>query len=78
MRRSIACRVAAVYDGRGFQNYVNRGQQGAAEVRLAPQHAGRSSIGVRMNLVNNFKGEIRLARSRAARCPRPSFSRYQA
>lgn len=54
--------VAAVYDGREFRNYVNGIQDGAAEIRLAPQGPGRSSIGVRINLVNYFKGAIHLAR----------------
>jgi hypothetical protein len=54
--------VAAVYDGRAFSNYVNGTRQGVAEIRFAPQGAGRSSIGVRMNLVNYFKGAIHLAR----------------
>jgi Concanavalin A-like lectin/glucanases superfamily len=54
--------VAAVYDGREFRNYVNRVQQVAADIRFAPQKAGRSSIGVRMNLVNYFKGAIHVAR----------------
>ena len=54
--------VAAVYDGREFRNYVNRVQEGAAEIHFDPQGAGRTSIGVRMNLVNYFKGAIRVAR----------------
>jgi hypothetical protein len=54
--------VAAVYDGREFRNYVNGKQEGAAEIRFAPQKPGRSSIGVRINLVDYFKGAIHLAR----------------
>jgi len=54
--------VAAVYDGREFRNYVNGTQEGAAEIRLAPQGPGRSSIGVRINLVDYFKGAIHLSR----------------
>jgi Concanavalin A-like lectin/glucanases superfamily len=54
--------VAAVYDGREFRNYVNGTQEGAAEIRFAPQQAGRSSIGVRINLVDYFKGAIHVAR----------------
>ena len=50
--------VAAVYDGREFRNYVNGTQEGAAEIRFAPQKPGRSSIGVRINLVDYFKGAI--------------------
>ena len=54
--------VAAVYDGKTFSNYVNGVQDGTAEVELAPQAAGRSAIGVRMNLVYYFKGAIHSAR----------------
>jgi hypothetical protein len=54
--------VAAVYDGREFRNYVNGVQEGAAEIHFDPQGTGRSSVGVRINLVNYFKGAIRLAR----------------
>jgi hypothetical protein len=54
--------VAAVYDGKVFSNYVNGVEDGKAEVELAPQGAGRSSMGVRMNLVYYFKGAIHSAR----------------
>jgi hypothetical protein len=54
--------VAAVYDGKVFRNYVNGVQDGAATVELAPQGPGRSSAGVRINLVNYFKGAIHSAR----------------
>lgn len=54
--------VAGVYDGREFRNYVNGVQEGAAEIHFDPQGAGRTSAGVRMNLVNYFKGAIRVAR----------------
>lgn len=54
--------VASVYDGREFRNYVNGVQEGSAEVHFAPQGPGRSSVGVRINKVNYFKGAVRLAR----------------
>lgn len=54
--------VAAVYDGREFRNYVNGVQEGAAEIRFMPQGRGRSAIGVRINLVDYFKGAIHVAR----------------
>lgn len=54
--------VAAVYDGRQFRNYVNGVQEGSAEIQFAPQGPGRSSIGVRINRENYFKGAIRAAR----------------
>ena len=62
--------VAAVYDGREFRNYVNGVQQGAAELALAPQRSGRTAVGVRINLVNYFRGAIARARfTRAALAP---------
>ncbi len=54
--------AAAVYDGREFRNYVNGVLQGQAEVKLAPQGAGRTSVGVRINRVDYFKGAVRIAR----------------
>jgi hypothetical protein len=54
--------VAAVYDGAEFRSYVDGVQDGAAQVHLAPQGAGRTSIGVRMNKVFYFKGAVRMAR----------------
>ena len=54
--------VAAVYDGREFSNYVNGERENVAEIQFAPQRAGRTSIGVRMTLVDYFKGAIRVAR----------------
>ena len=54
--------VASVYDGRVFSNYVNGVEQGRTEIKFTPQRAGRSSIGVRINLVNYFKGAIHSAR----------------
>jgi hypothetical protein len=54
--------VAAVYDGKVFSNYVDGVQDGRAEVELAPQAAGRSAIGVRINLVYYFKGAVHSAR----------------
>jgi hypothetical protein len=54
--------VATVYDGGELRNYVNGMLEGAADIRFAPQGPGRSSIGVRINRVNYFKGAIHLAR----------------
>jgi hypothetical protein len=48
--------------GREFRNYVNGVQEGAAAIRFTPQGSGRSSIGVRANLVDYFKGAIHVAR----------------
>jgi hypothetical protein len=54
--------AAAVYDGRQFRNYVDGVLEGSAEVRLEPQKAGQTSLGVRINKVNYFKGAILAAR----------------
>jgi hypothetical protein len=54
--------VAAVYDGREFRSYINGELDGAAELRLAPQGAGRSSVGMRINNVYFFKGAVHQAR----------------
>lgn len=55
--------AAMVYDGKEFRNYVNGEQEGAAVVRFAPpQGQGHSSIGVRINKRDYFKGSVRLAR----------------
>ena len=63
--------VAAVYDGKQFRNYVDGKVQGAAEVSLSPQGQGHTSVGVRINRVDYFKGAIRLARmTRRGTCQR--------
>lgn len=54
--------VAAVYDGTTFSNYVNGVKQGEAPLALAPQGAGRTSIGVRITLVDYFKGAVHASR----------------
>jgi len=54
--------VAAVYDGTEFRSYIDGVQDGAAQVRLEPQEAGRTSIGVRMNKLYYFKGAVHIAR----------------
>lgn len=54
--------VAAVYDGTTYSNYVNGVQQLAFPIALAPQKAGRASIGVRLTLVDYFKGAIHSSR----------------
>jgi hypothetical protein len=54
--------AAAVYDGREFRNYVNGQLQASGEVALRPQGPGRTSVGVRINKVDYFKGAIRLSR----------------
>ncbi len=54
--------AAAVYDGREFRNYVDGVLEGRGDLNLAPQKAGGTSVGVRFNKVNYFKGAVREAR----------------
>jgi hypothetical protein len=55
-------RIAAVYDGRELRNYVDGVLQGAGELKTATQGKGQTSVGVRFNKVNYFKGAVRSAR----------------
>jgi hypothetical protein len=55
-------RVTAVYDGTTLRNYVGDELQGEAAVKLAPQPAGHSSAGVRIDLRDYFKGAMLEAR----------------
>ena len=54
--------VAMVYDGTEFRSYVNGALQGKAAVRFTPEGKGHTSVGVRINHVNYFKGAVREAR----------------
>lgn len=54
--------VALVYDGRRMSHYVDGVLELEGEVAFAPMAAGRTSIGVRQNLVSWFKGSIAEAR----------------
>jgi hypothetical protein len=54
--------VTAVYDGREFRNYVDGVLQGTGELHAAPQKAGQTSVGVRFNKRDYFRGAIREAR----------------
>jgi Concanavalin A-like lectin/glucanases superfamily len=51
-------RVTTVYDGKSLKNYVGDELQGEGEVKLVPQRPGHFSVGVRMNLVDWYKGAI--------------------
>jgi hypothetical protein len=55
-------RVTAVYDGKTLRNYVGDELQGEGSVQLVPQWPGHSSVGVRINLIDHFKGAIYEAR----------------
>jgi hypothetical protein len=55
-------RVAAVYDGKQLRNYVDDEFEGSGELKLVPQLAGHSSVGVRINKIYWFKGAVLMAR----------------
>jgi len=69
--------VATVYDGKTLRNYVNGVLEGSAEVALAPQGKGRSSIGVRINRVNYFQGAVRMVRFTKRALPVEEFVKFQ-
>jgi hypothetical protein len=54
--------AAAVYDGREYRNYVDGVLEGSAVLHLAPQGAGRTSVGTRINRKDYFKGAVLEAR----------------
>ncbi len=54
--------AAAVYDGKTYRNYVDGELEGEAELHLAPQGAGSTSIGTRINRKDYFKGAVLVAR----------------
>jgi hypothetical protein len=65
--------VAAVYDGSEFRSYIDGVQDGAAQIHLAPQGEGQTSVGVRINRVYYFKGAVRLARFTRRALPPAEF-----
>jgi hypothetical protein len=54
--------VAQTYDGKTYRSFVDGQLQGEADIDFKPQGPGKSSVGVRINRVNYFKGAIRQAR----------------
>ncbi|HEX5789484.1 MAG TPA: LamG-like jellyroll fold domain-containing protein [Woeseiaceae bacterium] len=54
--------AAIVVDGDTMRHYVNGGLELEAPLDYAPQQAGRTSLGVRLNRVHWFKGAIRSVR----------------
>ncbi|MFP5207433.1 MAG: LamG-like jellyroll fold domain-containing protein [Acidobacteriota bacterium] len=55
-------RITAVYDGKMLRNYVGGELQGEGSLDFKPQMQGHSSVGVRINKVNWFQGDILMAR----------------
>jgi hypothetical protein len=54
--------AALVYDGREMSHYVDGVRELSGEVAFGPLGPGRTSLGVRQNLVYWFKGRIRALR----------------
>jgi hypothetical protein len=62
--------AAQVYDGRTYRNYVNGILENQGELNFTPNGAGHSSVGVRINRRDYFKGAIAKARfTRSALSP---------
>lgn len=55
-------RVELVYDGKEMRDYVDGKQELSGPLTITPLVQGKTSIGVRMNRVNWFKGAIREVR----------------
>jgi len=51
-----------VYDGEKMRHYVNGVEESSAKLAFDPLGGGKTSIGVRINLVHWFKGAIRKVR----------------
>ncbi|TDH21624.1 LamG domain-containing protein [Segetibacter sp. 3557_3] len=51
--------AAMVYDGRKMTSYVNGQKELEGEVELVPMLVGRLALGVRLNKVNWFKGQLK-------------------
>lgn len=54
--------AALQYDGHELRNYVDGVLEGSAELHLSPQGPGHSSVGVRINKRDYFKGAVLLTR----------------
>lgn len=54
--------AAIVVDGESFKHYVNGELELREKIQFETQNSGRTSLGVRINKVNWYKGAIRTAR----------------
>ena len=66
-------RVTAVYDGKELRNYVDGELEGSGALQLGPQLAGHSSVGVRIDKRDYFKGAILMARMTRRALPVEQF-----
>lgn len=67
--------VAQSYDGRTYRCFVDGVLQQEVAMPFLPQGAGKSSVGVRLNRVNYFRGAIARARFTHAALPVSKFMR---
>lgn len=65
--------AAIVVDGEEIRNYVNGVEELSKRIAYAPQRAGRTSIGSRINEVSWFKGAVRKARFTPSVLPPEDF-----
>ncbi len=70
--------VAQTFDGKTYRSYVNGELQAEADIAYKPQGAGHSSVGVRINRVNYFKGAILSARFTDRALPPAKFLKVPA
>jgi hypothetical protein len=70
--------AALVYDGKQLRNYVNGTLQESAEVQLAPLGTGHTSVGVRIDRRDYFKGAILVARMTSRALPVSEFLKVPA
>jgi hypothetical protein len=54
--------IAMVYDGKELRHYINHVLERSGPLAFVPQKDGRTSVGVRINLVDYFKGAVRMSR----------------
>ena len=65
--------AALVYDGKTLRNYVNGKLQESGPVQLAPLGTGHTSVGVRIDRRDYFKGAVLLARMTPRALPESEF-----
>ncbi len=70
--------AAAVYDGKEYRNYVDGVLEGSAQLHLAPQGAGQTSVGTRINRRDYFKGAVLEARMTNRALPPAEFLKVPA
>jgi lysophospholipase L1-like esterase len=71
-------RVTAVYDGKTLKNYVGDELQGEGALHIPAERPGRSSMGVRIDLRDYYKGGIYAARFTRSALPVDEFMKMPA